>query len=143
MFVPETLYIVIWMADMKYIRDDVLSAGTQHPELRADLVECFVRGQMTFGEDQMVFWKGPNCPKKLTLSMQRHRHHGDVKTLHLLEGAKSWFQSPHWEGRHDPVGPPYIRTCSEHLHDIFKMNASNVKRKENIFSRLGPSKMNN
>ena len=55
----------------------------------------FWRGQLTFGEGQMVFWEGPNCPKKSILSMQRHRH--NLKFLHRLEGSKSWFQSL-WEG---------------------------------------------
>ena len=65
------------------------------------LAEYFEGGQMPFGEGQMTFWEGPNCRKKLILSMQRHRH--KVKILHRLEGAKSWFQSL-CEG-HGPVSP--------------------------------------
>ena len=39
---------------------------------------------MMFGEGQMMFWEGPNCPKKSNLSLQRHRD--NVKILHCLEG---------------------------------------------------------
>ena len=58
-------------------------------------------------------WGGPNgvlggtkLPKKSILSMQRHRH--NVKTLHRLEGAKSWFQSL-WEGAMAPGANPAER----------------------------------
>ena len=57
---------------------------------------------MTFGEGQMVFWEGPNCPKKSILSMQRHRHY--VETLNRLEGPNHGFRT---FGRgHGPVAPP-------------------------------------
>ena len=36
---------------------------------------------MTFGEGQMVFWEGPNCPKKSSLSMQRHRHNVETQSF--------------------------------------------------------------
>ena len=53
-------------------------------------------------------WGGLNCVlggtklfKEVYFSMQRHSH---VKTLHRLEGVKSWFQSL-WEGL-TPLEPP-------------------------------------
>ena len=50
-------------------------------------------------------WGGPNCSKKLIHYLQCLRH--NVKTVHCLEGAKSWFQSL-WEG---PIGSPWICPC--------------------------------
>ena len=60
---------------------------------------------MTFRKGQMLLWEGSNRQKKSIFSMQLHRH--NVRTLHRLEEAKSWFQSL-WE---EPWSrfPPWIR----------------------------------
>ena len=57
---------------------------------------------MMFGEDQIVFWEGPNCAKKTILSMQGHRH--NVKTLHCLKlGLNHGFKT--FRGRHGNLPP--------------------------------------